>query len=37
MIVVGFIIQYFAVPEPKSIAQLRKEIKMLKMREKVES
>jgi hypothetical protein len=37
MIVVGFIIQYFAVPEPKSIVQLRKEIKMLKMREEADS
>jgi len=36
MILTGFIIQYFAVPEPKSIAELRKEIKMLKMREKAD-
>ncbi len=31
LIVIGFVIQFLAVPEPKSIAQLRKEIKMLKM------
>lgn len=34
LIVFGFIIQFFAVPEPKSIAGLRKEIKLLKMQEK---
>jgi hypothetical protein len=34
MIVTGFIIQFFAVPEPKNIAQLRKEIKVMKMKEK---
>ncbi|WP_157477243.1 hypothetical protein [Granulicella tundricola] len=33
MIVIGFIIQFFAVPEPKSISDLRREIKNLKMRE----
>jgi hypothetical protein len=30
----GFIIQFFAVPEPKTIAELRYQIKMLKIREK---
>ena len=32
-IVAGFIIQFFAVPEPRTIAQLRQEIKLLKARE----
>jgi hypothetical protein len=34
MILAGFAIQYFAVPEPKTIAQLRQEIKALRMRER---
>jgi hypothetical protein len=34
MIVTGFTIQYFALPQPKSIVELRKDIKLLKMREK---
>jgi hypothetical protein len=36
LIVIGFIIQYFAVPEPASIAQLRKEIRLLKKRQRQE-
>lgn len=34
LITLGFIIQFFAVPEPKTIAELRKEIKLLKIKEK---
>jgi hypothetical protein len=30
----GFIIQFFAVPEPKTIAELRYQIKILKIKEK---
>jgi hypothetical protein len=37
MIVAGFMIQYFAVPEPQSVAELRKQIKLLKMKEKADS
>jgi hypothetical protein len=33
----GFIIQFFAVPEQQSIAQLRQEIKRLQIREKARS
>jgi hypothetical protein len=36
MIVLGFVIQFLAVPEPKSIAQLRREIKILKMEAKAD-
>lgn len=35
LIVAGFIIQFFAVPEPRTIAQLRHEIKTLKKEEKL--
>lgn len=35
-IVVGFMIQFFSVPEPRSIAQLRQEIKLLKLQQKSE-
>jgi hypothetical protein len=35
-ILIGFITQFFAVPEPKTIAQLRHEIKMLKLQAKAE-
>ncbi len=34
LILIGFVIQFFAVPEPKTIAELRYQIKMLKIREK---
>lgn len=30
----GFIVEFFAVPEPRTIAQLRQEIKLLKTRER---
>ena len=33
-IIIGFIIEFFAVPEPKTMAQLRQEIKLLKLKEK---
>ena len=36
LIVIGFIIQFFAVPEPKTVAELRYQIKMLKIKEKAE-
>ncbi|HTV83386.1 MAG TPA: hypothetical protein VME18_12105 [Acidobacteriaceae bacterium] len=34
LILLGFTIQFFAVPEPRSIAQLRQEIKLLKLQQK---
>jgi hypothetical protein len=34
MIFFGFFIQFFAVPEPRSLAQLRQEIKLLKLQQR---
>ena len=34
MVMAGFLIQFFSVPEPKSVAELRSEIKKLKLQKK---
>jgi uncharacterized membrane protein len=34
LITAGFLIQYFAIPQPKTIAQIRSELKLLKAQEK---